>query len=193
MNEWNPLYTSTVWLVIAALATAGIQGEKWSVRRAAKRAAAGLPLSKSQAVLADGSAGSGIIIGKGEYARELTELDLLLGNRAAKAVRIYLFSAIALMSALAVFVWFSVPLDTTIHFSNNPRKPERMYVIPVLLPAIAFCAMLGGGLRKPDAGHMAPGGRKVVYILCALMVTWCLYLQLFIALECLTAGGALYF
>ncbi|MCC3299407.1 hypothetical protein [Arthrobacter caoxuetaonis] len=191
MNAWEPVYTATVWLVIAAIAAAGILSERWSVARALKLARSGRPLTPAQQALAYGDAGTGITAGKGRLAIELTERDLALGRRAARAFNAGTIVTIIVMAAIAVFVWLSVPLDTSVRYSGQARKPERMNIVPALLPAIGFCALLMRGARSPDAEHMGKRSRYGTYILGALLLGWALYIHAAIAIEGLVEGGFL--
>lgn len=181
---------AAVWLTIAALAAAGIQCERWSISRARKRAAVGGLLTKAHEVLSRGDAGTGIMVGKGTLARELTERDLLLGRRAAKIVTVAAGTCLAVTAAAALFIWVRVPLGTFINLGANG---DRMHIIPALLPAVGVSAALFTPGRKPDAGHMGKGSRYCLYITAPLMLVWALYLQLVMFLGALRTAGVLYF
>lgn len=195
MEEWNPWATGITWLTVAVAATAWIQSERLTVRRAERRHKLGLPLSARQEAIVHGDVGSGI--GLDRPGGELTKRDLILGERASRTTTGLIIATIIIMAVIGVVVTVVVPEGTTylasLKYSNGlvPIPVWAAMTIAPLFPSMLLVPHRGS--KKEENGHMGSGGRKVLAVLVPVMLIWPLYIQVFIGLACMERGGILPF
>lgn len=127
-----------------------------------------------------------------ELEKKFTEQDLLLGIKASNFINIICVVAFLTCVAIAVFVLFSVPLETKLPYTGKYNRSGDGMPMPIaLLLALIFLFIFWRSGRKPDAHHMAKGSRVGLYILGTILVVGSVIGQIVIAKSILVEGGYL--
>jgi uncharacterized membrane protein YozB (DUF420 family) len=122
----------------------------------------------------------------------LTEQDLILGKKVTKYMRTICVAAFMVCMAVAVFVFISVPLDTSVPYDGKYNRGGGGVPMPITLVLfpVALILLWRTG-KKPDAHHMGKGARVAAYIIGTVLVGVCVYYHFVFAEGILVEGGYL--
>ena len=125
------------------------------------------------------------------WKRSLWNKIFYLG-KASNFINIICVVAFLICVAIALFVLFSVPLETKLPYTGKYNRSDDSMPIPIaLLLALIFLFIFWRSGRKPDAHHMAKGSRVGLYILGTILVVGSVIGQIVIAKSILVEGGYL--